>query len=154
MSEYQFRLAKLEDAETICDHRYAMFADMGMEADMLALARPHYLPWLQERLENGIYSGIMVEYEGEIIAGAGMWVVHLAPMPMLHSSDTRRGSIVNVYTHPDHRRKGLARQMVDRLIEIAREQGLLMLVLHASDTGRPLYESMGFHETHEMRLFL
>jgi hypothetical protein len=35
-----------------------------------------------------------------------------------------------------------------------KEQGFGSVVLHASDEGRPLYESLGFQPTNEMRLSL
>jgi hypothetical protein len=39
------------------------------------------------------------------------------------------------------------------LIKWATEQGTDRLVLHASDAGRPLYRSLGFEATNEMRWF-
>jgi hypothetical protein len=43
---------------------------------------------------------------------------------------------------------------VQAAIESCRERGLSAVLLHASDAGRPLYESMGFTPTSEMRLVL
>jgi len=40
------------------------------------------------------------------------------------------------------------------MIDWCREQGLAMVYLHATEDGRPLYESMGFEPTTEMRLKL
>jgi hypothetical protein len=37
-------------------------------------------------------------------------------------------------------------------VEWCRADGFHGVVLHASDEGRPLYESMGFQTTNEMRL--
>ena len=153
-SEYTFRTATVADTECIADQRYLMFAEMGMDTEMLAKARVHYVPWLVERLSNGIYTGTLVESDAIVIAGAGIWVGMGAPLPTLHSSDHRRASIVNVYTHPDHRRRGLARQLVSRLIDFAREENYPIITLHASDAGRALYESMGFRNTNELRLQL
>ena len=153
-ADYIFRHATLADTETIADHRYLMFAEMGMDVEMLAQARVHFVPWLVERLSNGSYIGILVECERQVISGAGLWVSMGAPLPALHSSDHRRATIVNVYTHPDHRRKGLARQLMNRLINIAREEGYPVVQLHASEAGRPLDESMGFRPTNELRLLL
>jgi ribosomal protein S18 acetylase RimI-like enzyme len=152
--DYIFRRATITDTETIADHRTMMFAEMGMDVDMLNQNRDYYEPWLAERLSNGNYTGILVECEQQVVAGAGLWVSMGAPLPTLQSSDHRRANIVNVYTQPDHRRKGLARQLMDQLIDIAREERYPVLQLHASDAGRPLYESMGFRNTNELRLVL
>jgi hypothetical protein len=40
------------------------------------------------------------------------------------------------------------------MIAWCREQGYKTVALHASDEGRPLYESLGFQPTNEMRLHL
>lgn len=61
---------------------------------------------------------------------------------------------MNMFTEPGHRRKGLARQLVGEILAWARARGLRTLILHASDEGRPLYTSLGFEPTNEMRLRL
>ena len=40
------------------------------------------------------------------------------------------------------------------MIEWTRKESYAHLLLHASNDGRPLYESMGFAATNEMRLKL
>ena len=153
-SNYTFRKASIADTETIADHRYLMFAEMGMDTAQLTKARIHYTPWLAERLSNGVYTGLLAECEGEIVAGAGMWVSLGAPLPTLASADFRRAHVVNVYVYPEHRRKGLARQLMNRLLDLAREDGYPVVLLHASDAGRSLYESLGFQNTNELRIVL
>jgi predicted GNAT family acetyltransferase len=62
--------------------------------------------------------------------------------------------IVNVYTEPDHRRRGLARRLMVTMLDWLRQEGYGTVSLHASDYGRALYESLGFRATNEMRLQL
>jgi len=40
------------------------------------------------------------------------------------------------------------------MIEWCRKEGFVNVQLHASDQGRPLYESLGFKPTSEMQLKL
>jgi ribosomal protein S18 acetylase RimI-like enzyme len=56
----------------------------------------------------------------------------------------RRGYVSSVYTHPDFRRLGLARTLMETLIAQARELRISKLLLSSSSMGRPLYLSMGF----------
>jgi GNAT superfamily N-acetyltransferase len=63
----------------------------------------------------------------------------------------RAAVVVNVYTEPAERRRGLARLLMERVLEWAREVELEDLVLHAAPDGRHLYESLGFAMTNEMR---
>jgi len=68
---------------------------------------------------------------------------------------TRRLAYLHsVYTELAHRRRGLARRIVETALETCRAQGLRRLMLHASEEGRPLYDSLGFLPTNEMRLVL
>ena len=59
-----------------------------------------------------------------------------------------------MYTEPDFRRQGLARRVLETMLAWCREQEIVRVYLHASDEGRPLYESLGFEATNEMKLML
>jgi GNAT superfamily N-acetyltransferase len=61
----------------------------------------------------------------------------------------------NVYVDDEHRRRGLARRLTETVLAWCRERGMGRVVLHASDEGRSLYESLGFVASpREMRLVL
>jgi GNAT superfamily N-acetyltransferase len=60
----------------------------------------------------------------------------------------------NVYTYPEFRKRGLARLLTQRAIAYCRQHGHKILWLHASEFGRPLYESLGFESTNEMKLVI
>ena len=67
-------------------------------------------------------------------------------------AEGRQGVIVNVFTEPEWRRRGIAKRLIKEIIVWSREQNLDDLVLHASADGRTLYEQLGFLITNEMRL--
>ena len=79
------------------------------------------------------------------------------PFPLTNSAgsmrvgDGRQAIVVNVYTEPTHRRRGLARLLMDEVIQWARDMRVESLVLHAAPDGRPLYDQLGFQSTNEMR---
>jgi GNAT superfamily N-acetyltransferase len=54
----------------------------------------------------------------------------------------------------EHRRKGVARELMKVMIAWCRENGFTSVGLHASEEGRPLYEQLSFQPTNEMRLNL
>jgi GNAT superfamily N-acetyltransferase len=74
--------------------------------------------------------------------------------PHMVGTQARRGNVVNVYTADAWRRRGLARRLMDAILDWCRANSLDVVVLHASKDGRPLYDSMGFTATNEMRLIL
>lgn len=59
-----------------------------------------------------------------------------------------------MYTRPESRRNRLARRLVETAIEWCRANGVSTVILHASEAGRPLYASMGFQTSTEMRIVL
>ena len=66
----------------------------------------------------------------------------------------RQRDILNVFTEPEHRGQGLARRLVEEALAHCRSHDIPTALLHASDAGRPLYETLGFTQTTEMRLRL
>ena len=55
-----------------------------------------------------------------------------------------------LYVEPDYRNRGLARQLVQLCTAEAARRKILVVTLHASEAGRPLYETLGFRTTNEM----
>ena len=131
-----------------------MFEDMGYtDARALDVMLAVSTPLLQRGLEDGSYRGWLVEGpSGAIVAGGGVILLQFQPHPM--DPRPERAWVVNMFTEPEHRRRGLARLLMDAIAGWCREEGLRFLFLHASDEGRPLYEELGFVATNEMRLEL
>lgn len=143
-----------DDIDLICRHRESMFRDSGRsEAVIAAMAAP-FRAWLAPKLADGRYFGWAARADdGRDIAGLGMMEIDWPPHPS-HPLDDRRGYILNVYVEPDHRRRGLARRLMDEAVAEAKRRGLRFMILHATDEGRPLYESLGWADTAEMALII
>jgi len=151
-SDYAIRFAQLQDVNTIARHRAWMFRDMDSvnEEECQQLLEVS-TPWLVSVIERGEYVGWLVEYEGEVVAGGGILLMDLGPRPGWFRMG-RGGHIVNIYTEAAHRRRGLARRLMEEILAWCAEQKLDQVTLAASDEGRPLYESLGFVATNDMRL--
>ena len=163
MSEqFHIRFATTDDAGIIGWHRTRMFQDMGLVPDELFESfRTKSLDRLGSAVASGDYIGWLVTEHDKpqtIIAGAGVIIREVPPFPLRHKNgeitiaEGRQGLIVNVFTEPEWRRRGLAKLLMNSIIAWSREQDLDDLVLHASDDGRALYEHLGFMQTEEMRL--
>lgn len=148
-----FRASTLADLERHVTHRVAMFEDMDYgdptgRAVMAAAFRDRLRTWLT----TGEVRGVVAESEGQTVAGALMQFKEALPNPL--SPQAVRGYLFNVYTDPGFRGRGLARQLTEILLEVARGQGIGMVDLHASKDAEALYRSMGFEPTPEFRLIL
>lgn len=146
------RRAAVEDARTIAIHRRAMFRDMGYhDKTALDLMMAKFLPWLEAKMVSGDYLAWLAVTAGDcVVAGAGLWLMDW-PAHMLGSYG-RRGNILNVYTEPEFRRRGLARRLIETALDWCRVNGVDLAILHASSEGRSLYESLGFQASNEMRI--
>jgi len=154
MDEITIRPAAFADLQHILRHRRTMFRDMGSgteaELDAMVVTAEAFL---RQAMPAGTYRGWLAETkDGRIAAGAGVTIVPWPGAP--RDPALRRGWVQNVYTEPEFRRRGLARRLMEVLVEWCRAEGFHTVSLHASREGRGLYESMGFRVTNEMRLEL
>lgn len=142
------------DLEEILSHRRGMFADMGNSSDsVLDAVVKNSRPFLERCLHDGTYLGWLAIVDGSVAAGVGLLVTPWVAGP-LSPDQTYRAYLLNVYTQPKFRKRGLARVLTQKAIDWCREHHFPVLWLHASDFGRPLYESLGFEPTNEMKLMI
>ncbi|WP_316860520.1 GNAT family N-acetyltransferase [uncultured Cohaesibacter sp.] len=138
------------DLDCVCGHRHAMFVEMGsVDEEQLLRSEAPFRSWLKLRLEDGRYYGFIVEQEGKVVAGIGLTEIDWAPGPA-HPESERRGLIMNLYVEPGYRRAGIARELVLLAEQEFSRRGLGHAILHASDQGAPLYESLGWEKSSEM----
>ena len=153
MHDVRIRPAGSQDIPHILHHRRSMYAEMG-RGDAAAYGKMLEATeaYLRAAMPSGAYTAWMAEtLEGRVIAGAG---VAISPWPGSPDDPSgRRALVLNVYTEPEFRRRGIARRIMETAIAWCREQGLGSVSLHASDFGRALYETLGFRQTNEMRLY-
>ncbi len=102
-------------------------------------------------LKDGSHVAYLV-YDDTQIVGAG-GVSYYQVMPTCSNPSGKKAYIMNMYTHPDYRRQGIAWYTLDLLVKEAKDQGINAISLEATDMGRPLYEKYGFVTLHgEMTL--
>ena len=153
------RKALPSDASVIARHRAEMFADMGqLPPALYQQLVDRSVEYLREALASGEYVGWLAAVEGtsDIIAGAGVQLRRIMPRPITFDERSRiapgsEGIVLNVFTEQSWRHKGVARLLMQHVLEWARTASLDRLVLHASDDGRALYERLGFVASNEMR---
>ena len=103
--------------------------------------------------ESGNDATVLALDDGRAVACASLSFIEI--MPTYGHPTGKRAHLMNVYTNPSYRRQGLAARMLNMLIDLARDRGVTEISLDATESGRPLYESMGFGTNHEaMNLIL
>lgn len=141
------------DIPEVLQQRKLIYQDMGHgEPEALSRMVSTSREYLAQAIPAGSFRGWFATIENKVVAGGA---VILVPWPShTYDGECRRANILNVYTYPEFRRRGIARRLMQFMIEWCRDQGLSMVHLHTSEDGRSLYESLGFEPTTEMRLKL
>ncbi len=136
-------LAGASDIAALVELRLAYLAeDHGPLDPGVAAALAERLPdYFRAHLGRDLFCCVARE-EGRIVACAFLLIVEKPPSPAFMNG--RTGTVLNVYTRPEYRRRGLGRRVMARLIGEARARELCTLDLKATDAGRPLYISVGF----------
>ena len=151
--ELDYHKATLEDMDLLVRTRIQVLLaanQLPEDTDMTAVetaSRDYY----RAALADGSHAAWLV-FDGDTWIGAG-GVSFYRVMPTYHNPSGWKAYLMNIYTHPDYRRRGIARHMVDLLVGEARERGVTAISLEATAMGMPLYESYGFvHMPMEMEL--
>ncbi|MBD5409284.1 MAG: GNAT family N-acetyltransferase [Treponema sp.] len=82
-------------------------------------------------------------FDGARFVGSG-GISFFQVMPTYHNPSGNKAYIMNMYTAPEYRRKGIAYKTLNLLVEEAKSRGITDISLEATDMGRPLYEKYGF----------
>lgn len=133
-----------------------MFRDMGaIHPELEESLRQTSATYFTAAIPAGEYVGWIASPPNgsDPVAGGGVQLRSLLPRPNATGDGVllgREGLVLNVYTEPDWRRRGIAKQIMDAIIAWAADAGVVRLVLSASPAGRSLYEQIGFVATREM----
>jgi GNAT superfamily N-acetyltransferase len=111
-----------------------------------------YLQELQQNLESffkqtmaeGSFFALLAEYEGTVVSYGAM-VLKKIPGD-LNQSSYLEGDILNMYTLPEFRRKGISSLILKQLMNEAKAMGVSKVALHCSKDGEPLYRKFGFED--------
>ena len=100
-----------------------------------------------EYFTNGDQTTVLA-YDGNTAVGCAS-ICYITLMPTYSHPTGKRAHIMNVYTRESHRRKGIARRMMAALLDEAKQRGVTHISLDATESGKPLYKSLGFNTSGE-----
>ena len=104
------------------------------------------VPALQDYYKRHMADGTFVSWlaidDGEIVGTSGMSFVEKPPYFSCPSG--RLGLLSSMYTDPGYRRMGIAKELLSRVVEEARNYGCGCVQITASDMGVLLYTDFGF----------
>jgi ribosomal protein S18 acetylase RimI-like enzyme len=139
-------MAGISDLETLIKVRFDYFdAEQWEVSPEQRITIEGNLRQYYENNLNANFTAAFVECDGEIASVAFLAVSEM-PANIVAFPTGKKGTILNVLTYPEHRRKGYATSAVQLLIEEAKKKNLSFIELSASESGKPLYQKLGFAE--------
>jgi GNAT superfamily N-acetyltransferase len=125
--------------------RIALMASLGLVepgTDGCVALEASIVAWLGERLDSPSFGAFVAAIDGRVVGSGGISLYDNPPGPGL---TTREAYVMSMFTEPDARGRGVARAVLDALLDFAREAGGVGRVwLRASEMGRPVYVRAGF----------
>lgn len=139
-----YKKAMLEDIDILTETRIEVLKAANQLSDDTDMSevKKHSYDYYQKALRDGTHIAYLV-FDGSRFAGAG-GVSFFQVMPTYHNPSGKKAYIMNMYTRPGYRRRGIAYKILDMLIRDTKSKGITAISLEATAMGRPLYEKYGF----------
>lgn len=148
-----YKRATSEDIDILTKTRIEVLRaanQLSDDIDMSEVEKESY-NYYQKALCDGSHIAYLV-FDGKRFVGAG-GVSFFQVMPTYHNPSGNKAYIMNMYTNPAYRIRGIAAKTLDMLINDTKNKGITAISLEATDMGRPLYEKYGFIKMNdEMKL--
>ena len=138
--EIQYRKLTSEDLDTFIQMRIKQLREEGAkeEIDLEPPLRDYY----ERHMADGTFVSWLAVDGEKIIGTSGMSFVEKPPYFGCPSG--RIGLLSSVFTDPQYRRRGIAKELLARVVDEARQYGCGTVQITASDMGVLLYTDFGF----------
>lgn len=140
------RMANIDDVNSIVKMKISLFKEFKKEIedydwDKYSQALKCYY---NEGLLNEKVVAFLAEDKGNTIAISIIYFYDICPT--LNNLDGKLAMITDMYTVPEYRNKGIGYNLLNNIMEHTKKLGYKKVTLHATDSGRILYEKYGFKD--------
>lgn len=143
---YLLRKANLNDIDKFIEFRIEFLREIQNSPPEMEIEifRKSLKDFLLEKMKSNEFIAWLAELDNVIIATSSL--SFLQKPPHFINITGKFAYIMNMYTKPEWRRKGIGSVLLEKLIDEIKKRGIRSVVLHATPYGRPLYEKYGFRE--------
>ena len=137
-----YRKLTAEDLDPFIRMRITQLREEGAteQIDLVPALKDYY----RRHLKDGTFVSWLAVDGEKIVGTRGMSFVEKPPYFSCPSG--RIGLLSSMYTDPAYRRRGIARELLERVVEEARAYGCGSVQITASDMGVLLYSAFGFQK--------
>lgn len=142
--QFTYKKATIQDIDILVETRIEVLRaanKLNATVDMKEVEKQSY-DYYKSSLAENTHTAYLV-YSGDKFIGAG-GISYFRVMPTYHNPTGYKAYVMNMYTVPEYRRKGVAYKTLELLVADAKIRGISAISLEATDMGRPLYEKYGF----------
>ena len=129
-----------DDLETFINMRITQLREEGATEKLNLI--PALIDYYHRQMADGTFVSWLAVDGDKIIGTSGMSFVEKPPYFSCPSG--KIGLLSSMYTDPDYRRRGIAKELLRRVVEEARDYGCGSVQITASDMGVLLYTDFGF----------
>lgn len=129
-----------DDLETFINMRITQLREEGATEKLNLI--PALMDYYHRHMADGTFVSWLAVDGDKIIGTSGMSFVEKPPYFSCPSG--KIGLLSSMYTDPDYRRRGIAKELLRRVVEEARNYGCGSVQITASDMGVLLYTDFGF----------
>ena len=152
---FNIREASAQEDSLIARHFYQLWRDndvppQSIQSDWFEIT----LRFVERARKELCYKAFLAEIDGQVVGSAGCQLfAGLYPLALTEQY-RKYGYIWGVYVELPYRGQGIAKKLTGMAVDYLKSLGCTRVVLHASPLGKPVYSSLGFSESNEMRLDL
>ena len=138
--EIKYRKMTTDDLETFIRMRISQLREEGAteKVDLAPALRDYY----ERHMADGTFVSWLAVDGDRIVGTSGMYFVEKPPYFACPSG--RIGLLSSMFTDPEYRRMGIARELLSRVVKEAESYGCGTVQITASDMGVLLYTDFGF----------
>ena len=138
--EIQYRKLTKPDLHTFIRMRISQLREEGADEDIDLV--PALMDYYERHMADGTFVSWLALDSDKIIGTSGMSFVEKPPY--FGCPNGRIGLLSSMFTDPDYRRMGIAKELLSRVVDEARQYGCGTIQITASDMGVLLYTDFGF----------
>lgn len=151
-----YHTATIDDVSALVNHRILFALELSgvQNEDVIQSLRSQMTHYFSNAILENTCISVIAKCDGKV---AGIGFVHLREMPGNFKNPSGKwGYIMNMYTVPEFRRKGICKNILILLLEEGKKYGYHAFELHATKEGEKVYVREGFthHDEPTLRKFI
>ena len=138
--EIEYRKLSEKELDVFIEMRINQLREEGAKEDIDL--KPALLDYYKRHMKDGTFGSWVALDGNNIIGTSGMSFVEKPPYFGCPSG--KIGLLSSMFTNPNYRRNGIAKELLSRIVNEAKQYGCGTIQITASDMGVKLYTDFGF----------